>query len=1144
MSDSRGGRGRRNHRGGRGGGDVGGGGGDDGHRNFSQGDGHRGGGYRGGGERGGGYRGGGERGGGYRGGGDRGGGERSSGQRGGGQRGGGYRGNRQGGDDTPYQGSFSAPYRERGGRGGGRPYQGGRGGGRGGGDNDDRRPKCFSAPDQSPVPDSEVTKSEDMLVKPQGDALVKRIAAGNGKSSREYKFDEPLPARPAFGTVGNNVVVWANFFEVKAQPLMLFRHGLKITKVNPEDEKNKSFSQTEVRGRKLHFVIAKLLEQIRAAPAQALKEAKTRLERAKQAEKAANGRKAAAEAKEEVKNATEAKLDAQTALNSGKLVVSEFKSQIISLKELHLDKGPIRVVLYEDAFEDGAPRREELFDVQLTDAVPVKLSEVLEYVTHMKVAENDLVFPRHPEVVDVLNMVLSFRPRSSTNVSAVGSSRLYPFGDGPDADIAMLLWDQRPLVAARGFFQSARLATGRILLNTQVTHGVFKFGGKAIELFKLMGLGPYGAGKIDMQRYDTIAALKIFSKYINKVRAVVTFETPSGRKVERFKTIQGLVVQSAMKKQKSGPGEHPDRFAKGWEVCGPEHIEFWNADDKKYVSVRQHYKTKYGMQLGNYPVFRFGQGDKISYFPAEVVMIQHGQSAKLKLDGGETKLMMQSACRPPISNAKTIVEQGRQFLGHDDPLLEQFGVSVSKQLLAVHARVMQPPMIQYLTDRKTKKYVEPAKASWNMIKCCVAKPGRRIQNWAYVQIDCHWIKPEQVDAMVVAWQNMGIDIANEPCFSKKLDAPDSIQSMDAIFKQSKSKDVQLIIFILRERDSGPLYNRIKTLGDCVYGIHTSCMVSQHLTKPQIGNFANLGIKVNLKFGGVNHKLRDELDILKKGNTMFVGYDVTHPTNMDIPKGATGPPSLVGLVSSIDSELGQWPSVTWEQASKQEMLGAVLEQHFASRIDLWQKNYKNKGKPLKNIVIYRDGVSESQFATVLTDELPLIRKACKKKFGDKPPKLTIIVSVKRHQTRFYPAQEQHMTRSGNIENGTVVDRGVTQARYWDFYLTAHDVFKGTARPAHYTVLLDEVFRPEYGLQAANELQKLTHELCYLFGRATKAVSICPPAYYADIVCERARAHRPEYAVPDDAASERSGSSMHGPAVAREIHPNLRDTMYYI
>jgi hypothetical protein len=40
-------------------------------------------------------------------------------------------------------------------------------------------------------------------------------------------------------------------------------------------------------------------------------------------------------------------------------------------------------------------------------------------------------------------------------------------------------------------------------------------------------------------------------------------------------------------------------------------------------------------------------------------------------------------------------------------------------------------------------------------------------------------------------------------------------------------------------------------------------------------------------------------------------------------------------------------------------------------------------------------------------------------------------------------------------------------------------------------------------AADALEELTHNMCYFFTRATKAVSICPPAYYADLACERAR-----------------------------------------
>lgn len=100
--------------------------------------------------------------------------------------------------------------------------------------------------------------------------------------------------------------------------------------------------------------------------------------------------------------------------------------------------------------------------------------------------------------------------------------------------------------------------------------------------------------------------------------------------------------------------------------------------------------------------------------------------------------------------------------------------------------------------------------------------------------------------------------------------------------------------------------------------------------------------------------------------------------------------------------------------------------------------------------------------------------------------------------------------------------------------------GTARPAHYTVLLDEIFRADHGANAANVLEKITHDMCYLYGRATKAVSICPPAYYADLVCTRARIHQNE--LFDDARSIASGEQAR--IGGRTVHNNLKDSMYYI
>lgn len=94
-----------------------------------------------------------------------------------------------------------------------------------------------------------------------------------------------------------------------------------------------------------------------------------------------------------------------------------------------------------------------------------------------------------------------------------------------------------------------------------------------------------------------------------------------------------------------------------------------------------------------------------------------------------------------------------------------------------------------------------------------------------------------------------------------------------------------------------------------------------------------------------------------------------------------------------------------------------------------------------------------------------------------------------------------------------------------------------------MLLDEIFRADHGANAANVLESLIHDMCYLYGRATKAVSICPPAYYADLVCTRARIHNNElFDDFSDTASVTSGAT--SSVSVRGVHDNLVDSMYYI
>lgn len=189
----------------------------------------------------------------------------------------------------------------------------------------------------------------------------------------------------------------------------------------------------------------------------------------------------------------------------------------------------------------------------------------------------------------------------------------------------------------------------------------------------------------------------------------------------------------------------------------------------------------------------------------------------------------------------------------------------------------------------------------------------------------------------------------------------------------------------------------------------------------------------------------------------------------------------------------------------------LDSILKSRLYLWKTQGKYKVFP-DNLLIYRDSVSEGQYATIIDTELPLLRKACAELYLPLDtkkglPYITIIIVGKRHYTRFYPTTASDADRSSNPKNGIVVDRGVTKARNWDFFLQSYTALQGTTQPAYYYIVLDEIFAkrrvPPPFQNVADVLEDLTHSMCYLFGRATKVISICPPAYYADIMCERAR-----------------------------------------
>ncbi|KOS18839.1 Protein argonaute-2 [Escovopsis weberi] len=780
-------------------------------------------------------------------------------------------------------------------------------------------------------------------------------------------------------------------------------------------------------------------------------------------------------------------LDAPELASVKKDVVSDYKASLMSRQ--HFDDRTVEVIYRsegEDEARDGAVRYK--VKLQCTNKLAVS-----DFIDHLNSTNLSATYDEQLPMIQAFNIFLNHYAKSSGNLATIGASKTFSLNAQSET------WDlQNCLTAVRGFFASVRAATGRILVNVNVSHGAF-----------------YTAGPLDkfVLNYGLHRGLYKVEKFIKLLRIKTTHlkdkVNKRGEPIPRIKTIFGLANKN------DGYGlEHPPRVkAFG---AGPKDVEFWldsapsgtsassagsggkkkggkggkaqggqpaagAASGGKYVSVYDFFANTYGITVADpkLPVINTGTRDKPTYLPLQVCYVLPGQPAATKLDPSQTQQMIKFAVRRPAANAESIVTKGLMAAGLDaatNPLPGQFGITAASGLITVPGRVLVSPKLMYQRNS--------------------------VNTGAATKLD--------------------------------------------------------LLFIILPASPIPLYNRIKHLGDVKFGIHTICSVGSKLANPkgQDQYFRNEALKFNLKLGGNNqHVEPSRLGFIAENKTMVVGLDVTHPS----PGSAPNAPSIAGMVASVDSNLGQWPAILSIQPRNRQEMVADLKEMLKSRLKLWREKGKHASLP-ENILVYRDGVSEGQYQLVLDQELPLLRDACRESYppADQKkglPRITIVIAGKRHHTRFYPTAAADADRSGNTCAGTVVDRGVTEARNWDFFLQAHTALQGTARPAHYYVVLDEIFRQRNAKartkNVADELQELTQSMCFVFGRATKAVSYCTPAYYADILCERARCYlsslfeSPGNSVAPSAIGSVAGVPGAGPSDDEvRIHERLKNTMFYI
>ncbi|KAF4546277.1 Protein argonaute 1-like [Lasiodiplodia theobromae] len=644
------------------------------------------------------------------------------------------------------------------------------------------------------------------------------------------------------------------------------------------------------------------------------------------------------------------------------------------------------------------------------------------------------------------------------------------------------------LVCHRGYFSTIKPAMENILLNLNTAMSVF---------FRPMKLSDF---LLHAENYFDVDSAQ---KYIIGARVWIDYDVGKSKgeaptnPSRRIKTIRGF----------------------GRQLKAQEFILAEDGKEPKEVNVFDYLKEKYAKETKSLKEtsisVNLGTAKGAMWYAPETLTILAFQPFRPKLSSALQDAMVHLACRTPDENKKGIMGEGLRCMGllspGQDSFINRAGINVEPKAVIVPCKTLGNVKIQPPAPKMNN-------GTWNMIdrKYESSSSCSRV---FYIRCNPRFpITDFNKDFFNTLSGYLKVRINEPSCNHAQLSANLTLKDLEETLGKVSKWNPDLVIFLVPTKDSTANYALFKQLCDQKFGLKTVCMNAEKLfrmyssrgksekaEKEWKGYVANVGMKVNMKLGGTNHLVKNLTEggfgasVLQ--NTMILGADVTHPS----PGSVEGTPSVAAVVGSVDAGFTKFLGSMRRQAPRGEKQSEEMIQEMKEMVKERLQAYKkrNKERYPDNIMYYRDGVSDSQYASVKRNELKAIREAyAEETKSDKTVKITAIITAKRHHTRLYPHEAQKSVRaikSGNVLPGTMVDSTITSPTWFDFFIVTHNGIQGTSRPTHYFVLENQM-----GFKA-NELQDFTNKLCYTYVRSTSAVSYAPPAYYADRLCERGRVY---------------------------------------
>ncbi|OEL24890.1 Protein argonaute 4B, partial [Dichanthelium oligosanthes] len=385
------------------------------------------------------------------------------------------------------------------------------------------------------------------------------------------------------------------------------------------------------------------------------------------------------------------------------------------------------------------------------------------------------------------------------------------------------------------------------------------------------------------------------------------------------------------------------------------------------------YFMKKGIELrysGDFPCINVGKPKRPTYFPVELCTLVPLQRYTKALSTLQRSSLVEKSRQKP-QERMTVLNDALQHSNYDsDPMLRACGISVASKFTQIEGRVLQAPKLKAGNGED----IIPRSGRWNftnkrMFQTC------SVDKWAAVNFSARCDVRSLIRDLIRNASAKGIQM-DQP-FEVFEESPSMRRApvsrrVDDMFEQIKSKlpgAPKFLLCLLPERKNCPW--KRKCLAE--FGIVTQCLAPARVNDPYL---LNLLMKINAKLGGLNSLLQIEaspaIPHVSKVPTIILGMDVSHGH-----PGQSDRPSIAAVVSSR-----QWPLISKYRASvhtqspRLEMMSSLFKPRGTeddglireSLIDFYTSSGKRKPD---HVIIFRDGVSESQFTQVINIELDQI-----------------------------------------------------------------------------------------------------------------------------------------------------------------------------